>query len=134
MTTAKCGKCSHVFTVYVTVCGSAFPQCPHCGSHGPLEWNVPINPVAIAGGLIPAAQISLLKSVDEHNAQKRREREERERKAKLTGVACPKCGGELEWDFGLHATRAAARQCLFGIDAPMPARCGPCNLTVELER
>ena len=68
-----------------------------------------------------------LKSVDEHNTERRHAREEAERKARMTGVACPKCGKELEWSQP-YAFRSLP------MTTTSPARCGSCTLTVELER
>lgn len=63
----------------------------------------------------------------EHNEWKRKEREAKERALRMTGVACPKCGTELEWDHqGLRAT--------FGTTALMrTAICPVCALGVPLE-
>jgi hypothetical protein len=39
-----------------------------------------------------------LKTVDEHNEDVHRKRQERQRILLLTGVACPACGKEMEWE------------------------------------
>ena len=69
-----------------------------------------------------------LKTVDEHNAERRRIREELIRQARRTGVACPNCGSELEWcipykDGGIHP-----------IPGTSEAWCSACSLSVQLER
>ena len=124
MTTVKCERCGEPLlpVVAATVAMGGPAVC------GPCIDRSNAAKAAIAGGLVPTAQISVLKTVDEHNAQKRQEREERERKARLTGVACPKCGGELEW---VNVYGMIAR---YPPPTTSPAHCGPCNLTVELER
>ena len=67
-----------------------------------------------------------LKSVDDYNREKRQEREYLQRKWCLTGVACPLCGKELEWQTNT-----------MGFVYPMPtirqSRCGSCSLTIDLE-
>lgn len=70
----------------------------------------------------------MLKTVDEHNKKVREAREEREWKARLTGVACPKCGKELEW------TPTTLQYTTFPPPTIHPAECGKCSLTIGLER
>ena len=38
-----------------------------------------------------------LEPVSSYNARRREERRARELAARMTGVACPRCGGELMW-------------------------------------
>lgn len=70
-----------------------------------------------------------LESVDDYNVRKRLDRIERERKERLTGVACPKCGGELEWKRD-HKMPLS----VMVISHTLPAECKKCSLSVELER
>ena len=69
-----------------------------------------------------------LETVDEHDTRRRREKEEVQRRARLTGVACPKCGKELEW------TSAAMLGMMFPPSCLTEATCKPCGLTIALER
>ncbi len=69
-----------------------------------------------------------LKSVDEHNAEKRKVRQEREEQMSRTGVACPICGDELKW----HGT-----YCIAGVYPPPTtalAFCLKCGLSIQLEK
>ena len=70
----------------------------------------------------------MLKSVDYHNQQRRRERKEREEAALKTGVACPKCSKELKWlQCGYIGT-------VFPPATTAQARCSDCGITVDLEK
>ena len=76
-----------------------------------------------------------LKTVAQHNEERKRIREESARSARMTGVACPNCGGELMWEnpFGPSPiTRAMMSGVQRGYNTS-PAFCY-CSLTVELER
>ena len=70
-----------------------------------------------------------LKSVDDYNREKREKREEVERKLRLTGVACPKCGKELEWLLG-------PTSILYTYPPPTTAKanCRGCTLMIDLEK
>lgn len=72
-----------------------------------------------------------LASVDEHNRRKREERKQREEAAAKTGVACPKCGGELLWSGG---PSPFSSQMEWHMRATRCASCHPCKITVELEK
>lgn len=68
-----------------------------------------------------------LKSVDEHNNEKRAIREEFQRKALLTGVACPQCGHELNW---------VSVRYVYSVWPPPTTRqatCLQCSLSIALE-
>lgn len=69
-----------------------------------------------------------LETVDEHNTRRRMEREEVQRQARLTGVACPKCGKELEW------SSVAMLGMIFPPVCLSEALCKPCGLTINLEK
>jgi hypothetical protein len=69
-----------------------------------------------------------LKSIDEHNAETRKAREEAERKLRQTGVACPGCGEELLWLF--NTTHSIS---MYPMSHQRNALCSKCNLTVGLE-
>lgn len=85
-----------------------------------------------AGGktmFAPAVMTSVpLKSVDAHNAERVKLRRDAEEQARKTGVACPKCGGELLWRSHVYSAVA------FPAPTTAPAVCTACALTVELER
>ncbi len=67
-----------------------------------------------------------LKTVDQHNTEKRQARKEREEAAKRTGVACPNCGKELVWwRIGVGFSYPA--------QTTQPGHCSSCGLTVDLE-
>ena len=69
----------------------------------------------------------VLKSVEEHNAQKCKEREDRELAVRKTGVACPNCKEELLWTSGQYAVAS------FPPSTTRSAGCPKCKLTVQLE-
>lgn len=69
-----------------------------------------------------------MESVDDYNVRKRKERKEREDARSKTGVACPKCEGELRWEF-----RGGYASIQFPPPTKQTARCKICQLTVELE-
>lgn len=76
----------------------------------------------------PVRIVLPLKTVDEHNQIRRELREERERQARLTGVACPQCGKELKW------SQYRMGFPTFPPPTTAPAECEGCSLTVQLER
>lgn len=69
--------------------------------------------------------VSQLKTVEEHNTERRKFNEEAEEKARHTGVACPRCGQELFWVSALIPDRSrwSGRQ----------SRCQKCDIDVMLE-
>lgn len=69
-----------------------------------------------------------LKTIEEHNTETRRKREEAERKARQTGVACPGCGEELLWLFNTGYSIST-----YPTPHQRNALCSKCNLTVGLE-
>lgn len=69
-----------------------------------------------------------LKSVEEHNTQRRKENEEAKENMAKTGVACPKCGEELRWS-GL-----GSMSVIWPPKNTQQANCKKCNLTIGLER
>jgi len=72
-----------------------------------------------------------LKSIDEHNTQRRREKKEREDAARRTGVACPNCSEELLW---VCHDGFAAMMGVYPSPSTSPATCRSCKVTVDLER
>lgn len=71
----------------------------------------------------------MLKTVDEHNAERRAFREYCKKAAKRTGVACSKCGEELEWTGIVEAWTVGAYPPITTADA----FCPKCSLRIELE-
>lgn len=71
-----------------------------------------------------------LKSVDQHNDDRRKVKEEADKKMRCTGVACPKCGDELKWvvPYG-HTVMVSSNPQ----HAVRNAICDRCNLTIGLE-
>lgn len=72
-----------------------------------------------------------LKTVDEYNDRVRTERLEMQRKLKMTGVACPKCGQEMEW---LYGSPYGGPPLQWPIPTTSPAHCRHCNLNINLEK
>lgn len=72
----------------------------------------------------------MLKSVEEHNAQKRKEREDRNEQARRTGVACPACGAELVW-FGRGQSKWIF--CEYPVRDDRPSHCEICGVSIRLE-
>jgi hypothetical protein len=70
-----------------------------------------------------------LKSIDDHNAERLRKRMEAEAAYRRTGVACPKCGGELLWFIGAYL-----QTMQYPAPTTAPARCEPCGVEVRIER
>lgn len=70
-----------------------------------------------------------LKSIQDHNRQRREEREAREEAAARTGVACPNCHGELRWVMGWGVVTLQ-----YPTPTTAPACCEKCRVTVQLER
>jgi hypothetical protein len=68
-----------------------------------------------------------LKSVDEHNTERIKQREELDRKLRLTGVACPNCKLELQWRIGYYDCN------IWPTPTKRQAFCIQCNLMVQLE-
>lgn len=68
-----------------------------------------------------------LKSVEQHNREKREAREQAEEARKRTGVACPGCGEELRW---VGEYRFA--YLTLPIPHTRPAQC-PCGIKIDLE-
>lgn len=71
-----------------------------------------------------------LKTVEQHNREIRAERELREQKLRATGVACPHCGHEMEWE-ELHSV--SYMMTITGARSTMRrARCS-CGMQKDLE-
>ncbi len=131
-----CPDCNREYRLRTFACGSIGTRCTHCGciktpknwlSDGVSGYYHPPHYVINSGYetiITPSVfyRPLELRSVDDYNDAKRKEREERERKEKQTGVACPKCGKELEW-------RGYERDIIWTI---REALCKPCGLTIAL--
>lgn len=68
-----------------------------------------------------------LKSIDDHNRERRFARQEAERRLRLTGVACPKCGGEMEWQETWLSVSS------YPPPTTRQATCAACKVTAQLE-
>ena len=135
-----CAACGKHYIAQTVICGATAPTCPHCHHYGPFkEWRAAsvVDLGCGSGALLPAREGNLmaarfhssLVSVDDHNARRREERAEQERRLRQTGVACPKCGGELLWPTPGIATVIS----VYPGPTTRPAHCDPCGLTVQLE-
>ena len=76
----------------------------------------------------------VLKSVEDHNRDKRHAREDAEEKRKKTGVACPNCTPEMEllWDNPLFYNMSRAAKGMAPVFTS-PAECPRCLSRFELE-
>lgn len=70
-----------------------------------------------------------LETVEEHNDRIRKERADMELALQLTGVACPKCGKELEWQ-----NQWPGGSWTWPEPKTRAAGCKDCRLSVELAR
>ena len=71
-----------------------------------------------------------LKSVDEHNNERHKQRMEQMEAMSKTGVACPKCGEELRWNWYASALLGGS----YPPPTTAPARCQKCSLEIQLEK
>ena len=68
-----------------------------------------------------------LKTVDQHNSERRQQRLEREQAARRTGVQCPACSTELLWPSHTGIVTLSLG------NHSATARCPNCSVSVELE-
>ena len=68
-----------------------------------------------------------LKTVDQHNAERRQQRKDLEEARRRTGVQCPTCSTELLWP-----SHAGIVMLSLG-NHSATARCPNCSVSIELE-